>query len=79
MEYLNVYTKKIIYCIVSLFFLICLTVKGENSVNILFLSSFEKGIPASVSLEKGLSKKFAATQRKENLFFEYMNSQKFKP
>ena len=76
MEYLNVYTKKIIYCIVSLFFLICLTVKGENSVNILFLSSFEKGIPASVSLEKGLSKKFAATQRKENLFFEYMNSQK---
>ena len=76
MEYLNVYTKKTIYCIVSLFFLICLTAKGENSVNILFLSSFEKGIPASVCLEKGISKTFEATPRKENLFFEYMNSQK---
>ena len=50
------YPPKISLIILSLFFFICITSKGEDSVNILFISSFERNLPASLSFEKGLSK-----------------------
>ncbi len=62
--------------LILLFTLISIASSGEGSINVLFLSSFEKGIPASRSLEKGLSKTFKTNRQKENLYFEYMDSQK---
>lgn len=62
--------------LITLFTLICITSLGEDSINVLFLSSFEKGIPASRSLERGLSKTFETNLQRENLYFEYMDSQK---
>ena len=76
MNYLYNYSKKISSIILFLFFLICTTSKGEDSINILFISSFNKNIPASISLEKGFSKSFKENSQKETLFFEYMDSHK---
>lgn len=71
---LHIYLKKV--SLITLFTLICITSKGEDSINVLFVSSFEKGIPASISLERGLAKTFETNLQRENLYFEYMDSQK---
>jgi len=67
--------KKISLIVVLLFFLTCITSKGEDEINVLFISSFEKSIPASVSLERGLSKAFEKTSQRNNIFYEYMDFQ----
>lgn len=67
--------KKISLIAVLLFFLTSITSKGEDEVNVLFISSFEKSIPASVSLERGLSKAFEKTPQRNNIFYEYMDFQ----
>lgn len=76
MNYLYNYSKKISSIILFLFFLICTTSKGKDSINILFISSFNKNIPASISLERGFSKSFKENSQRETLFFEYMDSHK---
>ncbi len=68
--------EKAISITLLLFLLICVTSPGEDSIDVLFLSSFEKGIPASAALERGLIKTFETNLQKENLYFEYMDSQK---
>jgi|GEM_PF-1116838 len=73
---LNNYLKQITLITLTLFPVISLTSTGEDSVNVLFISSFGKEIPASVSLERGLTKTFKTNLKKENLYFEYMDSQK---
>ncbi len=72
----KIYMKKIISITLLFFPLICITSLGEESINVLFLSSFEKGIPASTALERGLMGAFETNLQKENLYFEYMDSQK---
>jgi len=68
--------KKIASITIFIYFLICIISKGEDPINVLFISSFEKNLPASVSFEKGLSKAFKTSSQRENLFFEYMDSHK---
>ena len=70
------YRKQIYLIILSLFFLICTTSKGEDPINVLFLSSYNKNIPASISLEKGLHKSFKTNKKRERLFYENLDSHK---
>lgn len=73
MKYLGI--KKISLTAIFLFFLICTASKGEDLINVLFISSFEKTIPASISFEKSLSKAVKSHSKRGNIFFEYMTSQ----
>ncbi len=73
---LKIKIKNIISVTLLLFPLIWVTSPGKDSIDVLFLSSFEKGIPASAALERGLIKTFETNLQKENLYFEYMDSQK---
>ncbi|GLI54529.1 hypothetical protein PM10SUCC1_00440 [Propionigenium maris DSM 9537] len=73
---LKIEIKNLISITLLLLPLICVTSMGEEPINVLFLSSFEKGIPASTALERGLIRTFDTNSQKENLYFEYMDSQK---
>jgi hypothetical protein len=51
---------------------------SERKLNIMFISSFGKEIPAQSSFEKGLNRILKYKEGKHNLFFEFMDSPQIK-
>lgn len=50
-----------------------LALEGNNKLNILFISSFSKNIPAQAAFEAGMDKSLGFNRGGHNLFFEFMD------
>lgn len=66
------------YSLLILLFLIIFTnayAMGQNNkMNILFISSFSKELPAQVSMEKGLNDKLGYKQGNHTVYYEFLNN-----